>query len=223
MTPSLSRRSVLARRSMAAGLALTSLAAPALRAQALTRATLRLKWLTQAQFAGFDRRLSAATTARRASTSRSTRAGRTSWRRPSSPPAATPSASRAAPTASSPRERNLPIVCIGVAHQVTPFVFVARADGPIKTIEDFKGKKATAWFTGANLVLYAMLASKGIPRDALSITPQQVSVTPFVNGEIDIVAATWYNELNVLKARRAPTSCASSSPRTSASPCRATR
>ena len=46
------------------------------------------------------------------------------------------------------RDKNLPLVAIGMTHQITPFVFVAKKDGPVKTIEDFRGKKATAWFTG---------------------------------------------------------------------------
>jgi len=93
------------------------------------------------------------------------------------------------------RDKNLPLVAIGMTHQITPFVFVAKKDGPVHTIEDFRGKKATAWFTGSQLVLFGMLASKGISPSELSIQPQQVSVTPFVDGQVDIAAATLYNEL----------------------------
>ncbi|WP_395346622.1 ABC transporter substrate-binding protein [Variovorax sp. UC122_21] len=99
------------------------------------------------------------------------------------------------------RDKNLPLLAIGMTHQVTPFVFVAKKDGPVKTIEDFKGKKATAWFTGSQLVLYGMLASKGIAPTDLSIQPQQVSVTPFVEGQVDIAAATFYNELLTIQGR----------------------
>lgn len=99
------------------------------------------------------------------------------------------------------RDKKLPVVAVGMTHQFTPFVFVARKDGPVKTIEDFRGKKATAWFTGSQLVLFGMLANKNISPSELSIQPQQVSVTPFVNGEVDIVAATWYNELLTIQNR----------------------
>ena len=99
------------------------------------------------------------------------------------------------------RDKDLPIVCIGIAHQVTPFVFVSRADGPVRTLEDFRGRKVTTWFTGAQYVLYGMLADRGIAQDQLSIQPQQVSVTPFVDGSVDVVTATLYNELNTLKDR----------------------
>jgi NitT/TauT family transport system substrate-binding protein len=99
------------------------------------------------------------------------------------------------------RDKGLPIVCVGIAHQITPFVFVARKDGPVKTLQDFRGKTVTTWFTGANDVLYAMLAANGIPQGALTIQPQQVSVTPFVDGAVDVVTATVYNEYDTLKDR----------------------
>lgn len=101
----------------------------------------------------------------------------------------------------SARDKGLPIVSFGMTHQVTPFVFVAKKDGPVKSIEDFRGKKATAWFTGSQLVLFGMLANKNIAPSELSITPQQVTMTPFINGETDIAAATWYNELLTVQAR----------------------
>lgn len=180
-----------------------TLAAPRLgAAQGLTRVALRLKWLPQTQFAGFY--LAAERGYYR-------EAGLDVTINPGGPNLLTENLvasggeqfglSGGTDSVFSAREKGLPLVCIGVAHQITPFVFAAKADGPVKTLEDFRGRKATAWFTGAHLVLYGMLASRNIPRDALIISPQQVSVTPFVNGDIDVVAATWYNELNVLKAR----------------------
>lgn len=99
------------------------------------------------------------------------------------------------------RDKSLPIVSIGIAHQLTPFVFVVRKDGPIKTLEDFRGKNITAWYTGANYVLLGMLANKGIAQDQVNMQPQQVSITPFVDGSVDVITATWYNELNTIKAR----------------------
>ena len=98
-------------------------------------------------------------------------------------------------------DKGMPIVSVGVAHQITPFVFVSKKEGPVKTLKDFEGKKVTAWFTGANYVLFGMLANNGVDRAKVDIQPQQVSVTPFVNGEVDVVTATWYNELYTLRQR----------------------
>ena len=99
------------------------------------------------------------------------------------------------------RERNLPITCFGVMHQQTPFVFVARANSSIRSLADFRGKTITTWFTGANFVLLGMLAQAGLRPSDFTMQPQQVSVTPFVDGQIDVVTATRYNEMFTLIQR----------------------
>jgi NitT/TauT family transport system substrate-binding protein len=99
------------------------------------------------------------------------------------------------------RDKGLPIVCFGVAHQITPFIFLSKKGGPVKTIQDFKGRTVTTWFTGANYVLDGILAKVGIDPKEVKISPQQVSTTPFVDGEVDVVTATLYNELYTLDKR----------------------
>jgi len=41
------------------------------------------------------------------------------------------------------RAKNLPLVTIGIMHQKTPFVFISHADSGIKAVKDFKGKKVS--------------------------------------------------------------------------------
>ena len=98
-------------------------------------------------------------------------------------------------------DKGLPIVSIGVSHQITPFVFITRKDGPIKSLKDFEGKKVTTWFTGANYVLFGMLAQAGIDKSKVDIQPQQVSMTPFINGDTDVATATLYNEMWTVRDR----------------------
>jgi NitT/TauT family transport system substrate-binding protein len=102
------------------------------------------------------------------------------------------------------RDKGMPVVCFGLAHQITPFLFVARKDGPVTTLRDMKGKRVVAWFTGANYVLAGMLAKAGLAADDVNIQPQQVSVTPFTNGDVDVCAATVYNELYTIEQRLGP-------------------
>jgi NitT/TauT family transport system substrate-binding protein len=97
------------------------------------------------------------------------------------------------------REKELPVVGLAVLHQVTPFAFAVKADSPIKSFDDLRGKKASAWFTGAQFVLQSMIASRGIPLGEVTVLPQQVSMTPFIKGDVDMATVTFYNELNVLK------------------------
>ena len=193
---------MIKRRTVLAGLtAATALARPAI-SQTLTKASLRLKWLPQAQFAGFYVARARGYYAQE---------GIDLTINPGGPNLLTENLvatgadtfglSGGTDSVFVARDKALPIVCVGVAHQITPFVFVARKDGPVKALADFRGKTVTTWFTGANYVLFGMLAQAGIRRDELTIQPQQVSVTPFVDGSIDVVTATRYNEYYTLMTR----------------------
>lgn len=99
------------------------------------------------------------------------------------------------------RDKKLPIVGLGMMHQRTPYVFVTMNDSGIKSLKDFKGKKVTTFFTGAQHTLNAMLLKEGVNPADVTITAQAVSMTPFISKEVDVATVTLYNELNVLKAR----------------------
>ena len=97
------------------------------------------------------------------------------------------------------REKGLPLVCIGVTVQNTPFTYVTYKDSGITKVKDFAGKKVATWFTGTQYTLYSMLASAGVKQSDLTIVPQSGSMAPFVEKQFDVAAATYYNELNTLK------------------------
>ena len=171
-------------------------------AQGTEKATLRLKWLAQTQFAGFY--LAKARGYYDAE-------GIDLTINPGGPNLLTENLvasgadtfglSGGTDSVFAAREKNLPIVCVGVAHQQTPFFFVTRADGPIKSLLDFKGKTITTWYTSANYVLLGMLAKAGLKPGEFTMQPQQVSVTPFVDGQVDVITATKYNEFYTLMTR----------------------
>ncbi len=191
------------RRRLLASLAATAaLPAVNVRAQTLTKASLRLKWLAQTQFAGFYLAKARGYYAAE---------GIDLAINPGGPNLLTENLvatgadtfglSGGTDSVFAARDKGLPIVCVGIAHQVTPFVFVSRADGPIKTLADFRGKTVTTWFTGANYVLLGMLAQAGIKQADLTLQPQQVSMTPFIDGQSDVATATVYNEYYTLLTR----------------------
>ncbi|OZI60691.1 ABC transporter substrate-binding protein [Bordetella genomosp. 11] len=181
------------------GLAAPALAAPA--AKEPVKATLRLKWLPQTQFAGFYYALAKGYYKEE---------GIDLTINPGGPNLLTENLvatgadtfglSGGTDSVMAAIDKGMPIVAVGVSHQITPFVFVTKKDGP-KTLKEFEGKKVTAWFTGAQYVLFGMLANQGVDRSKVDIQPQQVSVTPFVNGDVDVVTATWYNELYTIRQR----------------------
>ncbi|GJD50576.1 Riboflavin-binding protein RibY [Methylobacterium crusticola] len=186
---------------LALGAGLAGAGAPAA-AEGAAKASLRLKWLPQAQFAGFYVALQKGYY--RAE-------GIDLTINPGGPNLLTENLvatgsdtfglSGGTDSVFAARDKGLPVVCIGISHQLTPFVFVARKDGPVRTLQDFKGRNVTAWFTGANHVLNAMLTKEGIRPDEVKLQPQQVSVTPFVDGSVDVATATYYNELYTIQSR----------------------
>jgi NitT/TauT family transport system substrate-binding protein len=198
----LSRRHALAAVVAAALAAASPVNSVPAAAQTLTKASLLLKWLPQAQFAGFYVALAKGYYKAE---------GIDLTINPGGPNLLTENLvatgadtfglSGGSDSVFAARDKGLPIVCIGVAHQITPFIFVARKDGPVKTLGDFKGKTVTTWFTGANHVLNGMLAKEGIKPDEVKIQPQQVSITPFVEGSVDVVTATYYNEFYTIQSR----------------------
>ncbi len=72
-------------------------------------------------------------------------------------------------------------------------------------------------------MLNAILAKNGIDPSLVTIQPQQVSVTPFIDGQVDVITATRYNEYYTIKTRMGEEKCARSWPRTAASPSPVTR
>lgn len=99
------------------------------------------------------------------------------------------------------RAKGLPIKAIGIDHQITPYVYVTKPDSGIKTAADFKGKNVATWFTGPQYVLYSVLAANGIEQSDVNIISQSVTLQPFIDGEFDVATATLYNEYNVLLSK----------------------
>jgi NitT/TauT family transport system substrate-binding protein len=99
------------------------------------------------------------------------------------------------------REKGLSIVGIGMLFQETPYRFVTLEKSGIKKFTDVKGKTVSTWFTGPQFMLQAMLRANNIePRD-VKIEPQAASMTPFIEGKVDMAIVTVYNEALVLKRR----------------------
>jgi NitT/TauT family transport system substrate-binding protein len=96
-------------------------------------------------------------------------------------------------------EKGLPIVAIGMAQEKTPFVFASFGDSGIKTIKDFAGKKVATFFEGAQYTLYSVLQHQGVDQSALEIIPQPFSLQPFIDKQFDVATLTTFNELLALR------------------------
>jgi NitT/TauT family transport system substrate-binding protein len=97
------------------------------------------------------------------------------------------------------REKKLPLVTIGMSQQMTPFAFVTYDNSGVGSVKDFKGKKVAVWFTGPQYTLYSVLAHEGVEQKDVQIIAQPFSMQPFIDKQYDVATVTLYNELNTLK------------------------
>lgn len=97
------------------------------------------------------------------------------------------------------REKGLPLTCIGMSQQMTPFAYVAYDDSGINSVKDFKGKTVATWMTGPQFTLYSVLAHEGLGQGDANIVSQPFSMQPFIDKQYDVATVTLYNELNTLK------------------------
>ncbi len=97
------------------------------------------------------------------------------------------------------REKKLPLVAIGMSQQITPFAYVTYDDTGINSVKDFKGKRVATWMVGPQYTLYSVLAAEGLKQDEVNIVSQPFSMQPFIDKQFDVATVTLYNELNTLK------------------------
>jgi len=99
------------------------------------------------------------------------------------------------------REKGLAIVAIGMLFQETPYRLVVLERSGIKKFTDIKGKTVSTWFTGPQFMVQAMIKASGLdPRD-VKLEAQANSMVPFIEGKVDMATVTVYNEALVLKRR----------------------
>lgn len=99
------------------------------------------------------------------------------------------------------RAKGLPILGIGMMFQETPYRLVALEESGIKKFSDLKGKTVSTWFSGPQFIVQGMLKRNGIPLDEVKVEAQANSMVPFLEGKVDVATVTVYNEALVLKRK----------------------
>lgn len=97
------------------------------------------------------------------------------------------------------REKGLGLVGIGMIFQQTPYRFVALEASGVKTVADFKGKTVSTWFSGPQYILNGLLRSQGVDPAEVNIQAQANSMVPFIEGQVDVATITVFNEGLYLK------------------------
>ena len=167
-------------------------------AHAADKVTLQLKWVTQAQFAGYYVALDKGFY-KDAGLYVTIKAGG-----PDIAPAQVIAGGGAdvvldwMPSALASREKGLSLVNIAQPFKSSGMMLTCRKDSGIKAPEDFRGKTLGVWFYGNEYPFLSWMSSLGIPTDGsdngVTVLKQGFNVDPILQGQADCVSTMTYNE-----------------------------
>jgi NitT/TauT family transport system substrate-binding protein len=94
------------------------------------------------------------------------------------------------------RERGLPLKAIAQVFQYSGMRLVSWKESGLRSTSDLKGKKVAVWFAGNELELLATLAKHGLdPKRDVTLVPESMDMDLFLQHKVDAAAAMTYNEL----------------------------
>ena len=167
-------------------------------ALAADKVTLQLKWVTQAQFAGYfvakDKGFYK-------------EEGLDVMIKPGGPDVAPPQVIAGGgadviidwmPSALASRERGLPLVNIAQPFKRSGMMLTCRKDSGVKTPSDFPGRTLGVWFYGNEYPFLSWMSQLGVPTDGSSqgvtVLKQGFNVDPILQKQADCVSTMTYNE-----------------------------
>jgi NitT/TauT family transport system substrate-binding protein len=179
-----------------AGSALLVLAAAA--AQAADKVTIQLKWVTQAQFAGYyvaqDKGFYEAE-------------GLDVTIKPGGPDISPPQVIAGGgadividwmPSALASREKGVALVNVAQIFKKSGMMLTCRKDSGIKSPADFRGRTLGVWFFGNEYPFLSWMAKLDIPteggNDGVTVLKQGFNVDPILQKQADCVSTMTYNE-----------------------------
>ena len=181
------------------GIAAGSIAAFALgTAHAADEVTLQLKWVTQAQFAGYYVALD---------NGYYEEEGLDVTINAGGPDIAPPQVIAGGgadviiewmPSALASRERGLPLVNIAQPFKSSGMMLTCRKDSGVATPEDFPGRTLGVWFFGNEYPFLSWMSQLGIATDGsnggVTVLKQGFNVDPLLQGQADCISTMTYNE-----------------------------
>jgi NitT/TauT family transport system substrate-binding protein len=185
-------------RSLVFGVALATGVSLACGAQAADKVTIQLKWVTQAQFAGYY--------VAKAKGYYSD-AGLDVTINPGGPDVAPPQVIAGGgadvvidwmPSALASREKGVPLVNISQTFKRSGLELTCRKDTGIKSPADFKGKTLGVWFGGNEYPFLAWMSKLGLKTDGspggVKVIKQGFNVDPLLQKQADCISTMTYNE-----------------------------
>ena len=183
---------------LAAGLCALAFGVLSTASHANDEVTLQLKWVTQAQFAGYYVALEHGYYEE---------AGLDVTIKPGGPDIAPPQVIAGGgadviidwmPSALASRERGVPLVNIAQPFKRSGMMLTCRQDTGIESPEDFRGKTLGVWFFGNEYPFLSWMSKLGIPTeggdDGVTVLKQGFNVDPLLQKQADCISTMTYNE-----------------------------
>ncbi len=102
------------------------------------------------------------------------------------------------PSALSAREKGLPLVNIAQPFKDSGLMLTCRADTGIEGPEDFRGRTIGVWFFGNEYPFLSWMSQEGIPTDGsddgITVLKQGFNVDPLLQRQADCISVMTYNE-----------------------------
>ncbi|THH35206.1 ABC transporter substrate-binding protein [Aliishimia ponticola] len=102
------------------------------------------------------------------------------------------------PAALAAREKGLPMVNIAQPFKSSGMMLTCRKDAGVSSVEDFKGKTLGVWFFGNEFPFLSWMSQLEIPTDGsaegVEVLKQGFNVDPLVNGQAACISTMTYNE-----------------------------
>lgn len=181
---------------LAAGMAIVLAGATSV--MAADSMTLQLKWVTQAQFAGYYVALDKGFYAEE---------GLDVEINPGGPDIAPPQVIAGGgadvtvewmPAALAARERGLPLVNIAQPFKSSGMMLTCRKDAGVASTDDFRGKTLGVWFFGNEYPFLSWMSQLGIPTeggdDGVEVLKQGFNVDPILQNQAACISTMTYNE-----------------------------
>ncbi|MEM6972852.1 MAG: ABC transporter substrate-binding protein [Pseudomonadota bacterium] len=102
------------------------------------------------------------------------------------------------PAALAAREKGLPMVNIAQPFKSSGMMLTCRKDAGVATTDDFAGKTLGVWFFGNEFPFLSWMSQLGIPTDGsdagVEVLKQGFNVDPLLNGQAACISTMTYNE-----------------------------
>jgi len=98
------------------------------------------------------------------------------------------------------RDQGVPLVNIAQVFQSSGFRYIAWADSGIESPADLRGRTTEIWYGGNEVPLLALLNKYGLdPASDLTLQSEAFDMNAFLSRSVEASAAMSYNELNVVR------------------------